>query len=172
MNALETLAAVVTQAPAVAEAPAVKAKPQKAAKPADKPAEGKGKGVNTKQAKQAAPAVPYFIKDGYRPAAGRALKEFTHAWLSLSGMASGKAYPTAQARKVAGSSAIAYHKGAGRFEETNGTLKLTKAGQAFFAERANANSEEAVKAFVSIMRTGKPDGKFVKAADLIGKIEA
>lgn len=155
------VSAVTVQAPAEAAKPA-------APKVAKKPAGGK----TVTKAKAAAPiAVAFGVHDGYRPKAGHRLYAFTHAWLSLSGMASGKPYSKQQAIKVAGRTAITYHLGAERFKEKDGMLILTPAGQAFFGEH-RSNEASHVQAWVDILRTGKPDGNFIKNPDTLRKIEA
>lgn len=159
-NALQALAQVVT-APVVAQ---VKSKP--AAKTTQsKPAQKKA------AAKPAATPIKYGIHDGSRPGAGRLLFAFTHAWLSLSGLASGKSYSKAQAVQVAGATAIAYHTGNNNLSCKDGMLTLTAKGKAFFAARSNEAAT--VDAFVTMLKTGKPvDATGIKNADCLKAVKA
>ena len=117
-----------------------------------------------KPAKAAAPAIPYAIHNGSRPGSGALLFAFTHAWLSMSGLASGKAYPKAQAQQVAGKTAIAYHLDNGNFSvDASGNLRITAKGQRKFSERTN--DAETVSAWVQVLKTGKPGKVGPKAAD-------
>ena len=160
MNAIQAITQAIVSAP-VAVAP-VKDAAQKVAKK-----------TVSKVAKPAALAIPFGIHDGSRPGQGRALFELTHAWLSLSGMASGKAYPVSQARQVAGNTCVSYHTGNGNFALADGMLKLTPKGQEFFKARAAGNSAEKVAAFVEVLKTGKVNETAgVKNKDVIKAIKA
>ena len=117
-----------------------------AAKPAAK---------TVKSSPVATKAIPFAIHNGSRPSAGAALFALTHAWLSLSGMAAGKAYPKAEAVQVAGSTAVAYHIGNGNFDCNAGMLTLTRKGQEKFG-KMRSNDESLVKAWVQVLKTGKP----------------
>lgn len=115
--------------------------------------------AQTMKAQEKAPqikagAIKFGIHNGSRPAAGRLLFAFTHAWLSLSGMAEGKAYSKAQAVKVAGSTAISYHIGNGNIEEKGGAISLTAKGQNFF--KARSVDAKACGAYVEALKTGQP----------------
>ena len=105
--------------------------------------------------------IAYGIQNGSRPAAGRMLFAFTHAWLSLSGMAAGGSYSRADAVKVAGATAISYHTGNGNLKDTGGMLTLTAKGQNFFSSRGV--DAKMTEAYVQALKTGKPQDGIIPA---------
>ena len=70
-----------------------------------------------------------------RPTSGRALFRFTDEWLTREGLFAGRSIPKAEAARIAGRSAIAYHLREGNFMERNGEIVLTSKGHAHFTER-------------------------------------
>lgn len=136
-------------------------------KPASKtaaPRTGKGKGKTdaapkTEQATQEAPkGIAFAIVDYARPKAGAALFAHTAAFLELSGMNAGQAYPKSKAVQVIGQTAVKYHAGNGNIEQTAEGVKLTDKGRAFFAARP-AVDKELHAAFVEVMTEGKVNDK-------------
>lgn len=103
-------------------------------------------------------SIKYAIVDYARPKAGHALFAHTAAFLKLSGMDEGKAYPSSKARSIIGATAVKYHSGNGNLAATDKGLTLTPKGRAFFAARGEANPE-LLAAFIGVMTTGKPDDK-------------
>lgn len=149
------------------------------AKPATKPApvktetKGATKGTATKKG-AAANVISFGIHDGSRPAAGRLLFSFTHAWLSASGLAAGGSIPRAMAQKIAGSTAVSYHLGNKNLtEDKDGHISLTSKGQEAFSRRAKMGQVDAkmVEAYIEALKTGKPqDGIIPRAADCFVKL--
>lgn len=140
-----------------------------AAKDAAKPA---AKGEKKAPAKKATPSgkgALYFISAN-RPASGALLHAHTEAFFQLYGMHKAGGAPLSTARVVLGATAINYHVGAQRFEKRDGKLYMTEAGKIQFGGRMGGIDENAVKAFMSVMTTGKADGTFVKAQGAIGKV--
>lgn len=132
-----------------------------AAKPAAK------KATATKTARKPVSKIKHFLVTG-RPVSGANLQAFTAAWMSLTGMDKGKAVEKALIEKVAGATAIAYHVKTGRLQNKDGLLSLTDGGKLHF--QARQPEEETVKAWQSILTTGKPDGKMIKNAAMIAAI--
>lgn len=134
-----------------------------ATKPAAKTSAPKGKG---KQAPQQAPqteqqapkGIAFAIVDYARPKAGAALFAHTAAFLELSGLNAGQAYPKSKAVQVIGQTAVKYHAGNGNIEQTAEGVKLTDKGRAFFAARP-AVDKELHAAFVEVMTEGKVNDK-------------
>jgi hypothetical protein len=123
-----------------------KAKP--AAKQASKP-------VTVTQALSNSP-IAFAIVDYARPNAGAALFAHTAAFLKLSGMQEGKAYPKAKASQVIGQTAIKYHTSNGNFEATSAGLTLSSKGNAFFMARNASHpvNPELEAAFIDVLTTG------------------
>lgn len=120
---------------------------------------GVAKGAQApKGAKEVQAAIKYCIVDYARPKAGHALFAHTAAFLRLSGMDAGQAYPIAKAREVVGATAVKYHSSKGNFEPTAKGLALTAKGKAFFAARGEV-SPELLAAFTEVLTTGKPNDK-------------
>lgn len=118
----------------------------------------KGKG-KTEAAMQAAPVtITHAISDYARPKAGAALFAHTQAFMVLSGLAAGAAYPKAKAVQVIGPTAVKYHSQNGNLAATEKGLTLTAKGQAFFAARGAADPEY-VAAFTEVLTTGKTNDK-------------
>ncbi len=111
-----------------------------------------------RKAKAVAPvrAVAFHIEDYARPKAGAPLFAFTAAWLSLTGMASGKAAIRADLVKIAGETAVTYHTKNGNFEKTDKSLVMTDKGNAFFAARAI--DPQLLAAYETVLMTGQ-DGE-------------
>ena len=165
-SVFEQVAAAATAAAPAKTAAAKKVSAAPKASAAKKADITKAPIVNTAKvsAKTAPIAIPFGIHDGMRPGAGRLLFAFTHAWLSLSGMASGKAYNKAQAQQVAGRTAIAYHTSNGNMAEKGGMLTLTAKGQSFFGARAV--DAKTCEGYVYVLKNGKPhDATNIKAND-------
>ena len=143
-----------------------------APKGADKPV---GKGEKKAPAKPAAKAsgkgARFFISCG-RPVSGSGLHAHTEAFFQIYGMHKEQGAPKATAQRVLGATAVNYHKGNARFEERDGKIFLTKAGLNHFAARVAAIDSAMVKAFVSVLTTGKADGVAVKVQDNIAAIAA
>ena len=110
--------------------------------------------------------IKFVIKPAFRPGSGRNLASFTAAWMELSGMVGGAPVPSALVRRIAGDTALSHHKRLGNFEATPDGVKLTEQGEFHFGELApNRNIKtdpEMVKAYKSVMATGKPDGTIIK----------
>ena len=102
-------------------------------------------------------AVAFHIEDYARPKAGAPLFAFTAAWLSLTGMASGKAAIRADLVKIAGETAVTYHTKNGNFEKTDKGLVMTDKGNAFFAARAI--DPQMLAAYETVMTTGEEGEK-------------
>ena len=107
-----------------------------------------------------AATLGYFVNIG-RPTAGARLFAHTAAFLALSGMADGKAYPRAKATQVIGPVAVKYHMGNGNIEATEDGLILSERGKAEFGKRKT--DPEMLKAYTGILSTGKADGSIVKS---------
>lgn len=134
-----------------------------ATKPAAKTGAPKGKGKQAPQkpqqaAQEAAPSIKFAIADYARPKAGAALFAHTAAFLALSGINAGQAYPKSKAAQIIGQTAVKYHSANGNFEQTAEGLKLTDKGRAFFAARP-AVDKELHAAFVEVMTEGKINEK-------------
>ena len=124
-------------------------------------ATGKGKQAPQKPqqaAQEVAPSIKYAIADYARPKAGAALFAHTAAFLALSGINAGQAYPKSKAAQIIGQTAVKYHSANGNFEQTADGLKLTDKGRAFFAARGEAD-KELFAAFSEVLTTGKPNDK-------------
>lgn len=178
-EAAKTIAAV-TDAPAAA--PAKKAaKKAPAAKPAAKAATKPApKAASVKKAAGKAKTIPaaFGLSASFRPSAGKALQCHTQAALEYFGLMgkNGKASKR-DLRDVMGDTAVNYHLGrtVANFVEADGLISLSERGRFVFAERAQAfnDSDRAtVAAYLSVMKTGKPDGKVVKNALGINKLSA
>lgn len=137
-----------------AKKPAAPAKKTSAKKPA---ASGKG--------------AHYFISCG-RPAAGAALHAHTEAFFQIYSMHKAGGAPIATAQRVMGASAVNYHVSNARFEKRDGKVYLTPAGKNHFAARLGGIDGELVKAYISVMTTGKADGVAVKVQDNIAPVQA
>lgn len=83
----------------------------------------------------AACAIRFAVVDFARPSAGAALAAHTQAFLDMSGIASGDAFPKAQATKIIGARAVQYHLGNGNFTQVEKGLKLSEKGELFFLSR-------------------------------------
>ena len=134
-----------------------------AAKTAPRAGKGKGKTEQapskTEQAAQEAPkGIAFAIVDYARPKAGAALFAHTAAFLELSGLNAGQAYPKSKAVQVIGQTAVKYHAGNGNIEQTAEGVKLTDKGRAFFAARP-AVDKELHAAFVEVLTEGKVNDK-------------
>lgn len=124
-------------------------------------ATGKGKQAPQKPqqaAQEVAPSIKYAIADYARPKAGAALFAHTAAFLELSGLNAGQAYPKSKAAQIIGQTAVKYHSANGNFEQTAEGVKLTDKGRAFFAARP-AVDKELHAAFVEVMTEGKINEK-------------
>lgn len=150
--------------------PAAKDAAKPAGKDAAKPAGKAGdKKAPAKKATPSGKGALYFISAN-RPASGALLHAHTEAFFRIYGMHKAGGAPLSTARVVLGATAINYHVGAQRFEKRDGKLYMTEAGKIQFGGRLGGIDENAVKAFMSVMTSGKPDGTFVKAAGAIGKV--
>lgn len=134
-----------------------------ATKPAAKTSAPKGKDkqapAKVEQTTQEAPkGIAFAIVDYARPKAGAALFAHTAAFLELSGLNAGAAYPKAKAVQVIGQTAVKYHAGNGNIEQTAEGVKLTDKGRAFFAARP-AVDKELHAAFVEVLTEGKVNDK-------------
>lgn len=140
------------------------------AKPAAKNAKAVAKNSPAKKASAAAPrtvrkakavapvkAVAFYIEDYARPKAGAPLFAFTAAWLTLTGLASGKAAIRADLVKIAGETAVTYHTKNGNFEKTDKGLIMTEKGNAFFAARTV--DPQLFAAYETVMTTGEDGDK-------------
>lgn len=138
--------------------PAAKPATVSKAKPAAKPAtEQSTKPATVGTSKP----LSFAIVDYARPKAGAALFAHTSAFLKLSGMNDGSAYPKAKASQIVGQTAIKYHTSNGNFESTNVGIKLTSKGIAFFTAR-NASHPinlELEAAFVDVLTNGTVNDK-------------
>ncbi len=143
------------------------------AKPANKPAKSAQKPAKSAQKpaeKPAAAGAVFYVKDSFRPAAGRMLFAYTMAWLQESGLIDGGSIPRADAIKLAGGTAIAYHTAkTGRMIDTKGALTLAPGGANFFADRG-ADAKD-IEAYREMLRTGQPDGTRIKAAAAFAPIK-
>lgn len=138
------------------------AKPAKPAKQASKPAAKPATEQSTKPATvDTSKPLSFAIVDYARPKAGAALFAHTSAFLKLSGLQDGKAYPKAQAAQVIGQTAIKYHASNGNLETTNAGLKLTSKGIAFFMARNASHpiDPELEAAFVDVLTNGTINDK-------------
>lgn len=132
------------------------------AKKTAKPAAAKkavAKPRTVRKAKAVAPvkAVAFHIEDYARPKAGAPLFAFTAAWLTLTGMASGKPAIRADLVKIAGETAVTYHTKNGNFEKTDKGLAITAKGRAFFAARTV--DPQLLEAYETVMTTGQDGDK-------------
>lgn len=124
-------------------------------------ATGKGKQAPQKPqqaAQEATPGIKYAIADYARPKAGAALFAHTAAFLALSGINAGQAYPKSKAAQIIGQTAVKYHTANGNFEQTAEGLKLTDKGRAFFAHRPEPD-KELHAAFIEVLTEGKVNDK-------------
>jgi hypothetical protein len=176
-NAIQALTQTVVATSATKNPAAVKAQ---AVKPARKTATknpaasmkeaGEAKSKTAAAVKQASKAsasdrITHALVDGARPAAGGMLFAFTQAWLTASGLIAGGTIAREKARKVAGSTAIAYHVKAERLKDTKGTLTLTPSGAAFFGARGASQAQ--VDEYVKTLTTGKPSETVKNPASII-----
>lgn len=130
----------------------------------------------TPKAKQATKAVPaataikFAVQDFARPKAGNMLAAHTAAFLGMSGMLDGAAFPKAQATKVLGARAVQYHTNNGNFAQTSAGLTLTDKGMEFFATRSLVADAEGIAAYETFFAKGgtnpainvKTEGSIVK----------
>lgn len=144
----------------------------KAAPKADKAA---SKGATVRKATPSASAprvssgIVFALSILSRPQRGAALFAHTQAFLDLSGIAAGGAFPRAQCVQVLGSTAVNYHLSKGNFEETSHGIALTAQGYSFFIAR-NVQPE-LFEAYKQVMTDGKPNEKAnVKAANGVVKL--
>lgn len=141
-------------------------------KPANKPAKASTKPATQETAKQepAQVGAQYFIKDSFRPRAGRMLFAYTMAWLQETGLIDGGAISRDQATKLAGATAIGYHVNrTGRMVDKDGSISLAPGGANFFADRQHDGKDR--EAFATMLRTGQPDGERIKAAAAFGPLK-
>lgn len=138
----QLIAKTATAAATVKAAP--KARTVRAATPAK---------VKAAPAAKVANAIKFAIGQGFRPKAGAALKAQTSAFLNLSGMATGGAFPKAGAVKVIGARAVQYHMENGNFEQSEDGLLLSDKGAFLFTLYREADPE-LVKAFETFFKTG------------------
>ncbi len=140
------------------------AKPVKAAAPVKsaKPAKAKAQKVS-------ATAAKFFIHQGTRPASGKLLQAHTEAALQFFGMYDGAQVAKKELVKVMGATAVAYHLGNAtrNMADTDGKISLTAIGRGTFTARQAGLDEKATAAYLSILKTGKADGNFVKNQALI-----
>lgn len=138
-----------------------------AQKPATQRAPRAGKGEQAPQqdpqqapqTQQEAPkGIAFAIVDYARPKAGAALFAHTAAFLELSGLNAGAAYPKGKATQVIGQTAVKYHTGKGNIEQTADGVKLTDKGRAFFSARP-AVDKELHAAFIEVLTEGKVNDK-------------
>lgn len=125
---------------------------------ADKPAQQEAPQQATQQAQEAPKGIAYGIADYARPQHGAALFAHTAAFLQLSGITDGKAYPKAKATQVIGATAVKYHSANGNLSQTADGLTLTDKGRAFFAARGEAD-KELLAAFTKVLTTGELDDR-------------
>jgi hypothetical protein len=113
----------------------------------------------------AAPSLKFVIAAYKRPQRGHALWAHTAAFLTVSGMADGKAFPRASASKVIGDTAVKYHCSNGNFERTADGLKLTEQGFEAFVLRST--DPEMLAGFTATLSQGTPyPAQRVDAKDL------
>lgn len=125
--------------------------------------------VRTDASKVKPVSIKFALTNGARPSAGNRLFAYTMAWLGESGMlTNGTAVARAQLSKIAGATAIAYHLQKGNIEATDAGIVLTERGFSYFLQRGH--DPKAVEVYADIMRTGKPDGDFVKNAEFITSV--
>ena len=139
----------------------IQAQTQKPAAKTSAPRAGKAKQApaKTEQATQEAPkGIAFAIVDYARPKAGAALFAHTAAFLELSGLNAGQAYPKSKAVQVIGQTAVKYHASNGNLEQTAEGVKLTDKGRAFFAARP-AVDKELHAAFIEVLTEGKVNDK-------------
>ena len=113
--------------------------------------------TEAKTTQAAALQITHAISDYARPKAGAALFAHTHAFLVLSGIQAGGAYPKAKAVQVVGPTAVKYHTQNGNLEATAEGLKLTPKGQAAFSVRPI--DPEYLAAYTEVFTTGKTNDK-------------
>lgn len=141
-------------------APATKARTTRTATP---------KAKQTK-AVPAATSIKFAVQDFARPKAGNMLAAHTAAFLGMSGMLDGAAFPKAQATKVLGARAVQYHTNNGNFAQTSAGLTLTEKGMEFFATRSLVADAEGIAAYETFFAKGgtnpainvKTEGSIVK----------
>lgn len=75
------------------------------------------------------------LEVGARPTSGRALFRYTDEWLTREGLFAGGRIAKAEAVRIAGRTAIAYHLTEGNFVEHDGEVFLTPKGHAHFTNR-------------------------------------
>lgn len=86
-------------------------------------------------------ALKHFLHDFARPQRGAELAAHTQAFLELSGIANGSAYPRAKAVQVIGPTAVKYHLSNQNLAATESGLVLTDKGYAFFSARSTVDPE-------------------------------
>lgn len=124
------------------------------------------KGAVSSKPVAAALALKFTIVDYKRPQRGHALHAHTAAFLTLSGMADGKAYPRALAVKAIGETAVKYHCGKGNFDRTADGLMLSEQGYESFVFRS-AVDPELLSAYMDVLSKGTPNPAVrVEAKDL------
>lgn len=156
--------------PTRAKPAAEKATPAKAAKaPAVKSAKPTKATKKATAQKVSATAAKYFIHQGTRPASGKLLQAHTEAALQFFGMYDGAQVAKKELVKVMGATAVAYHLGNAtrNMIDTEGKISLTAIGRGTFTARQAGLDEKATAAYLSILKTGKADGNYVKNQDLI-----
>lgn len=103
-----------------------------------------------------------------RPGSGLLLFAYTEAALQLLGMHKGATIEKATLIKVMGQTAISYHTTKGTLARgDDGRYSLTVAGKAFFAERATKAADADIAAWLTVLSTGKVDGRVAKNQDML-----
>lgn len=140
-----------------------------AAKPAVKKAAAKKPAVKAAPKAKAPKGIKCMVAN--RPGSGVLLFAYTEAALQLLGMYDGAEVEKATLAKVMGQTAISYHTAKATLVRLdNGRYALTKAGKAFFAERACKAIAADLKGWTKVLSTGKADGVVVKNPDMLTAI--
>lgn len=124
-------------------------------------------------------SAAYGLATHIRPGSGKALQAHTEAVLQFFKLNSkGGQVLKADLRRVMGDTAVAYHlkpEIANFVEVEPGVIALSERGRLVFADRASKFADDSlslVATYLSILTTGKPDGKVVKDATFINKFAA
>jgi len=155
----------------VIHAEATKPAKKAAAKPVAKAATTKKPAAKAKVAPKAKAPKGIKCMVANRPGSGVLLFAYTEAALQLLGMYEGAEVEKAVLAKVMGLTAISYHTAKATLVRLdNGRYALTKAGKAFFAERATKAIAADLKGWTKVLSTGKADGVVVKNPDMLTAI--
>lgn len=161
-----------------AAAAAKPAKKASAAKPAQK-AKAAPRAASAKKtgAKAGTVSARFGLAAFVRPQSGKALQCHTQAVLEFFGLDKGASANKRDLRNVMGDTAVAYHLKAtvANFQEKDGMISLSVRGKTVFASRVEAFNDQdkaLVKTFLSVMTTGKPDGRWAKDKTFINSFVA